>query len=72
MTVIPFPLPKNSAAPPTIATDAEATLIFSMVLDREAEFQQTILTPATCWSSRPSWPRAPAWPRTPTSPYSKM
>jgi hypothetical protein len=37
MTVIPFPLRKNSAAPPAIATDAEATLIFSMVLDREAE-----------------------------------
>jgi hypothetical protein len=36
MTVIPFPSPKDSA-PPAIATDAEATLIFSMVLDREAE-----------------------------------
>ena len=39
MTVIPFPSPKElpSAAPPAIATDALADLIFSLVLDREAE-----------------------------------
>ena len=37
MTVIPFPLPKNSAAPPAIATDALANLVFSLILDREAE-----------------------------------
>jgi hypothetical protein len=38
MTVIPFPWRRElSAAPPAIETDAEATLIFSMVLDREAE-----------------------------------
>jgi hypothetical protein len=36
MTVIPFPSPKNSA-PPAIATDALADLIFSLILDREAE-----------------------------------
>jgi hypothetical protein len=43
MTVIPFPdrerWPRelSSAAPPDITTDALATLIFSLVLDREAE-----------------------------------
>ena len=39
MTVIPFPwrLELSSAAPPAIATDALAELIFSMILDREAE-----------------------------------
>ena len=39
MTVVPFPprLELSSAAPPAIAPDAEATLIFSMILDREAE-----------------------------------
>ena len=39
MTVIPFPwrLELSSAAPPAIATDALATLIFSLILDREAE-----------------------------------
>jgi hypothetical protein len=37
MTVIPFPSPKNSAAPPAIATDALADLVFSQLLDREAE-----------------------------------
>jgi hypothetical protein len=36
MTVIPFPSPEDFAQP-AIATDAEAALIFSMVLDREAE-----------------------------------
>jgi hypothetical protein len=36
MTIIPFPSPKDFA-PPAIVTDAEATLIFSMALDREAE-----------------------------------
>jgi hypothetical protein len=37
MTVIQFPSPKDSAAAPAIATDAMADLVFSMVLDREAE-----------------------------------
>jgi hypothetical protein len=39
MTVIPFPprLELSSAAPPAIATDATADLVFSMILDREAE-----------------------------------
>ena len=36
MTVIPFPSPKDFA-PPAIATDAMADLIFSLILDREAE-----------------------------------
>ena len=36
MTVIPFPSPKDSA-PPAIATDALADLVFSLILDREAE-----------------------------------
>jgi hypothetical protein len=37
MTVISFPSPKDRAAPPAIATDALADLIFSLILDREAE-----------------------------------
>ena len=39
MTVIPFPwrLELSSASPPAIATDALADLIFSLILDREAE-----------------------------------
>jgi hypothetical protein len=37
MTVISFPSPKDSAAPPAIAPDAWADLVFSMILDREAE-----------------------------------
>ena len=39
MTVIPFPLrlELSSAAPPAIATDALADLIFSELLSREAE-----------------------------------
>jgi hypothetical protein len=39
MTVIPFPWRRelSSAAPPAIATDALADLIFSEILDREAE-----------------------------------
>jgi hypothetical protein len=39
MTVIPFPprLELSSAAPPAIATDALADLIFSEILSREAE-----------------------------------
>jgi hypothetical protein len=37
MTVIPFPSPKNSAAPPADAPDAMADLIFSLILSREAE-----------------------------------
>ena len=36
MTVIPFPSPKDFA-PPAIATDAMVDLIFSLILDREAE-----------------------------------
>jgi hypothetical protein len=36
MTVIPFPSPKDFA-PPAIATDALADLIFSELLSREAE-----------------------------------
>jgi hypothetical protein len=36
MTVIPFPSPKDFA-PPAIATDALADLIFSAIFDREAE-----------------------------------
>jgi hypothetical protein len=39
MTVIPFPprLELSSAAPPAIATDALADLVFSEILSREAE-----------------------------------
>ena len=39
MTVIPFPWRRelSSAAPPAIATDALADLIFSLILDREAQ-----------------------------------
>jgi hypothetical protein len=39
MTVIPFPWRQelSSAAPPAIATDAVADMVFSMILDREAE-----------------------------------
>jgi hypothetical protein len=43
MTVIPFPDRErwrrelSSASPPAIATDALANLVFSMILDREAE-----------------------------------
>jgi hypothetical protein len=39
MTVIPFPWRRelSSAAPPAIATDALADLIFSELLDRETE-----------------------------------
>jgi hypothetical protein len=39
MTVIPFPSPKelSSAAPPAIATDALADLVFSELLSRETE-----------------------------------
>ena len=39
MTVIPFPWRRelSSAAPPAIATDALADLIFSELLDREDE-----------------------------------
>jgi hypothetical protein len=37
MTVIPFPSPKGSAAPPAIATDALADLVFSTLLSREDE-----------------------------------
>ncbi len=39
MTIIPFPprLELSSAAPPSIATDALADLVFSMLLSREAE-----------------------------------
>jgi hypothetical protein len=38
MTVIPFPPRLElSAAPPAIATDAMADLIFSVILSREAE-----------------------------------
>ena len=39
MTVIPFPprLELSSAAPPAIATDALADLVFSELLSREAE-----------------------------------
>ncbi len=39
MTVIPFPLrlELSSAAPPAIATDAVADLVFSELLSREAE-----------------------------------
>jgi hypothetical protein len=37
MTFIPFPPPKNSAAPPAIAKDAMADLVFPLILDREAE-----------------------------------
>jgi hypothetical protein len=36
MTVIPFPSPKDFA-PPAIVTDALADLVFSLILDREAE-----------------------------------
>ena len=36
MMVIPFPSPKDFA-PPAIATDAMVDLIFSLILDREAE-----------------------------------
>jgi hypothetical protein len=44
MTVIPFPWRRelSSAAPPAIATDALADLVFSLILDREAE----LLAPA--------------------------
>ena len=39
MTVIPFPWRRelSSAAPPAIATDALADLVFSMILSREDE-----------------------------------
>jgi hypothetical protein len=39
MTVIPFPprLKLSNAAPPAIATDDLANLVFSQILDREAE-----------------------------------
>jgi hypothetical protein len=39
MPVIPFPgqLELSSAAPPVIATDALADIVFSQILDREAE-----------------------------------
>jgi hypothetical protein len=39
MSVIPFPprLELSSAAPPAVARDALEDLIFSLVLDREAE-----------------------------------
>jgi hypothetical protein len=37
MTVIPFPSPMNSVAPPAIATDAMADLVFSQLLSREDE-----------------------------------
>jgi hypothetical protein len=39
MTVIPFPWWRelSSAAPPAIATDALADLVFSWILDREDE-----------------------------------
>jgi hypothetical protein len=39
MTVIPFQwrLELSSAAPPAVATDALADLVFSLILDREAE-----------------------------------
>jgi|HubBroStandDraft_6_1064221.scaffolds.fasta_scaffold1504452_1 hypothetical protein len=36
MTVIPFPSPKD-LAPPAVATDVLADLVFSLILDREAE-----------------------------------
>jgi len=36
MTVILFPSPKDSP-PPAIATDALADLVFSLILEREAE-----------------------------------
>jgi hypothetical protein len=36
MTVIPFPSPKDFA-PPAIVPDALADLVFSLILDREAE-----------------------------------
>lgn len=37
MKVIQSPLELSSAAPPAIATDALATLVFSLILEREAE-----------------------------------
>ena len=39
MTVIPFPprLELSRATPPAVATDALADIIFSLILDREAE-----------------------------------
>jgi hypothetical protein len=39
VTVIPFPprLELSRAAPPALATDAFADLVFSLILDREAE-----------------------------------
>jgi hypothetical protein len=43
MTVIPFPWRRElSAAPPAIATDATADLVFSELLRREAELAAAV------------------------------
>jgi hypothetical protein len=44
MTVIPFParLELSSAAPPAIATDALADLVFSELLSREDELRRQL------------------------------